>query len=121
MNENERILNELSRRKFGKIALGSVPAALLLSKTGQLFAAAKPNSKINGVQVGTITYSYGSMPDQGAEATLQYVVDSGISAIELMGGPVNDWRERRASGTRARRQPPRQTQQPDGVGAAAAA
>ena len=54
-------------------------------------AAAKPNSKINGVQVGAITYSYRSMPDQSAEATLQYIVDSGISAIELMGGPVNDW------------------------------
>jgi sugar phosphate isomerase/epimerase len=31
------------------------------------------------------------MPDQSAEAILQYIVDSGISAIELMGGPVNDW------------------------------
>jgi sugar phosphate isomerase/epimerase len=28
------------------------------------------------------------MPDQSAEATLKYIVDSGISAIELMGGPV---------------------------------
>jgi sugar phosphate isomerase/epimerase len=50
---------------------------------------AKPNSRINGVQIGTITYSYRSMPDQSAEATLKYVVTSGISAIELMGGPVN--------------------------------
>jgi sugar phosphate isomerase/epimerase len=57
----------------------------------KLMAAAKPNSRIHGVQIGTITYSYRSMPDQNAEATLKYVVDSGISAIELMGGPVNDW------------------------------
>ena len=49
---------------------------------------AKPNSTINGVRVGTITYSYRSMPDQSAEATLRYVVDSGISQIEFMGGPV---------------------------------
>ena len=28
------------------------------------------------------------MPDQSAEATLKYIVDSGISGIELMGGPV---------------------------------
>jgi sugar phosphate isomerase/epimerase len=28
------------------------------------------------------------MPDQSAEATLRYVVDSGISAIELMNGPA---------------------------------
>ena len=38
--------------------------------------------------VGAITYSYRSMPDQSAEATLKYVVDSGISQIEFMGGPV---------------------------------
>ena len=51
-------------------------------------ATAKPNSLFNGVQIGTITYSFRSMPDQTAEATLKYIVDSGISAIELMGGPV---------------------------------
>jgi sugar phosphate isomerase/epimerase len=48
----------------------------------------KPNSRINGVQIGCITYSFRSMPDQSAEATLQYVVESGISAIELMGEPA---------------------------------
>ena len=51
-------------------------------------AAARPDSAINGVHVSTITYSYRSMPDQSAEAILRYVVDSGISAIEFMGGPV---------------------------------
>jgi sugar phosphate isomerase/epimerase len=51
-------------------------------------AAARPDSVINGVHVGTITYSYRSMPDQSAEAILRYVVDSGISAVEFMGGPV---------------------------------
>ncbi|UCS94535.1 sugar phosphate isomerase/epimerase [Echinicola marina] len=48
----------------------------------------KPNSLINGVQIGCITYSFRSMPDQSAEATLKYVTDSGISAIELMGDPA---------------------------------
>jgi sugar phosphate isomerase/epimerase len=48
----------------------------------------KPNSKINGVQIGCITYSFRSLPDQSAEATLKYVVDSGISSIELMGEPA---------------------------------
>jgi sugar phosphate isomerase/epimerase len=66
-------------------------AAGLVSAFGSKVMAAKPNSRINGVQIGTITYSYRSMPDQSAEATLKYIVDSGISAIELMGGPVNDW------------------------------
>jgi len=49
------------------------------------------------VQVGTITYSYRSMADQSAEATLKYTVDSGISAIELMGGPVNDWARKKGN------------------------
>jgi hypothetical protein len=31
------------------------------------------------------------MPDQSAEATLQYVVDSGLSAIELMGDPAESF------------------------------
>ena len=43
------------------------------------------------MQIGTITYSYRSMLDQSAEATLKYIVDSGISAIELMGGPVESF------------------------------
>lgn len=47
-----------------------------------------PDSEIDGVQIGTITYSYRSMEDQSAEALLEYVVNSGISAIELMGGPA---------------------------------
>ncbi|AMQ57007.1 sugar phosphate isomerase/epimerase family protein [Algoriphagus sanaruensis] len=51
----------------------------------------KPNSLINGVQIGCITYSFRSMPDQSAEATLQYVLDSGISSIELMGDPAENF------------------------------
>jgi sugar phosphate isomerase/epimerase len=51
----------------------------------------KPNSRINGVQIGCITYSFRSMPDQSAEATLQYIKDSGLSAIELMGDPAESF------------------------------
>ncbi|QKZ13918.1 sugar phosphate isomerase/epimerase family protein [Spirosoma sp. KUDC1026] len=86
--------NQSSRRQF----LGTTAALLsgvVLSNT-KLFGAPalirslgdKPNSLINGVQVGVITYSFRDMPDQSAEATLQYVLDSGASAIELMGGPA---------------------------------
>jgi sugar phosphate isomerase/epimerase len=51
----------------------------------------RPNSEINGVQIGCITYSFRSMPDQSAEATLKYVVDSGLSSIELMGDPAESF------------------------------
>jgi len=83
-----------TRREFGKLALAGLPAAAVLGNSESLFGAfaqAKPNSVFNGVQIGTITYSYRSMPDQSAEATLKYILDSGISAIELMGGPVESF------------------------------
>jgi sugar phosphate isomerase/epimerase len=83
-----------TRREFGKLALAGLPAAAVIGHTESIFGAfaqAKPNSLINGVQIGTITYSYRSMPDQSAEATLKYILDSGISAIELMGGPVESY------------------------------
>ncbi len=83
-----------TRREFGKLALAGLPAAAAIGHTESIFGAfaqAKPNSLINGVQIGTITYSYRSMPDQSAEATLKYILDSGISAIELMGGPVESY------------------------------
>jgi len=81
-----------SRRDFGKFALGSLPvASAILADPRRFFAAEKPNSKIKGVQIGTITYSYRSMPDQSAEATLGYLTGSGISACELMNGPCWDY------------------------------
>jgi len=89
----------LTRREFGKFALAGVPAATVLGTSPLLRALAqtKPNSLIEGVQIGTITYSYRSMPDQSAEATLRYIVESGISAVELMGGPVNDYARKRTN------------------------
>src|SRR6266550_4384878 len=91
-----------TRREFGKLALAGVPAAAGLGNSESIFGAAsaqaKPNSVFNGVQIGTITYSYRSMPDQSAEATLKYILDSGISAIELMGGPVESFAGAPSSG-----------------------
>src|SRR6266487_5664413 len=81
-----------TRREIGKLALMAVPAASLVERPFTALAQArKPNSVIGGVQVGTITYSYRSMPDQSAEATLRYVVESGISQIELMNGPAESF------------------------------
>lgn len=88
---------DYTRREFTKLALAGLPAAALVNQPLLGLAQAKPNSLFNGVQVGTITYSYRSMADQSAEATLKYIVDSGISAIELMGGPVNDWAQKKGN------------------------
>ncbi|WP_374950320.1 sugar phosphate isomerase/epimerase family protein [Mucilaginibacter sp.] len=77
----------LSRRRFiGSSALAAT-SMLLLSKSsfaGSLLSAAKPNSMINGVQIGVITYSFRSMPGT-AEDLLKYCIDCNINAIELMG------------------------------------
>ncbi|MET0213752.1 MAG: sugar phosphate isomerase/epimerase, partial [Vicinamibacterales bacterium] len=84
----------LTRREFGKLTLAGLPATALLGTSESLLGAlaqSKPNSVFGGVQIGTITYSYRSMPDQSAEATLKYIVDSGVSGIELMGGPVESF------------------------------
>jgi sugar phosphate isomerase/epimerase len=82
-----------SRRQF-LIGTGALVSTAMFSNNSVFGAPAyiknliKPSSLIRGVQIGVITYSYRSMTDQSAEATLQYVVDSGISAIELMGDPA---------------------------------
>lgn len=80
----------ISRRKFiGTSALFTT--GLVLTSTSIIGAPSiiknynKPNSLINGVQIGVITYSFRQMADQSAQAILQYVQDSGISAVELMG------------------------------------
>ena len=90
---------EYTRRDLGKLAL-ALPAAALLGRSeavrAALLQATRPNSLIDGVQIGTISYSYRSMPDQSAEATLKYLVASGISAVELMGGPVNAYARARS-------------------------
>jgi sugar phosphate isomerase/epimerase len=80
-----------SRRKF--LAGGSaLAAAVAFAGTGRSVLAAspamRPDSRIRGVQVGAITYSFRSMSDQSAAAVLRYCVESGISAIELMGDPA---------------------------------
>ncbi len=88
MKKNKSIL---TRRSFvGK----TITLAAGLSLTGRKLWGSpayipnllKHNSNFNGVQLGVITYSYRAMKDQSAEATLQYILDSGINAIELMGG-----------------------------------
>lgn len=89
-----------TRREFTKLALSATPAFGLLGtplSSAGLWQT-RPSSLIQGVQIGAITYSYRSMGDQSAEATLQYVLDSGISAIELMGDPAESFAGRPSAG-----------------------
>lgn len=103
----------VTRRAFGKLAMATVPAALIGDRAlAAALAQSRPNSMFSGVQIGAITYSYRAMPDQSAEATLRYIVESGISAVELMGGPIEAY-----AGAPAMPRPPGGFGGPGGPGA----
>ncbi len=84
--------NILGRRRFlgttAALAAGTAFIGPSLFGMKRPSSFKRPNSVINGVQIGLITYSFRSMPDQSAEATLQYILDSGVNAVELMGDPA---------------------------------
>jgi sugar phosphate isomerase/epimerase len=73
-------IQALTRRDFTRLTLTGVPASVLLSRLS-LSAAAKINSRINGVQIGAISYSFRSMP---AEDIIKAYVDIGLGEMELM-------------------------------------
>jgi sugar phosphate isomerase/epimerase len=79
----------LSRRNFLTKSAAAATGLVLASTYIEGFPAiirnlGKPNSKFNGVQIATITYSFRSM-DTNAEQILKYCLDANVSAIELMG------------------------------------
>lgn len=77
------------RNFFEKPALVSVVLAIILIGNS-CTADNKPDSNIEGVQVGVISYSWRSMPGE-AEDILRYCLKSGISSIELMGNVVEQY------------------------------
>ena len=90
---NEQSETTVSRRGF----MGSAAALATSAMMGRYVLAgsgggraAKPNSNFNGVQIGAITYSWRSMPGS-AEDILKYAVQCGISSVELMGDPAEQF------------------------------
>ena len=70
----------ITRRDLGKLALAAVPGARLL--------AAKPDSKVAGVQIGlNVPYNFGARMMEGDEV-LKRCIDLGISGVELRSQPV---------------------------------
>ncbi len=67
---------EISRRDLGKMALASVP----LSKA---FGARMINSKIDGVRIGAITYSFNRIASPDPAAVIRAYVDIGLGEAEL--------------------------------------
>jgi sugar phosphate isomerase/epimerase len=88
--------SKLSRRKF----LGSTAAIAAFSMVPLHLRGSNmplpgiddsktPDSNFGGVQIGTITYSWRSMPG-GVDNIIKYCKASGISSIELMSNDVED-------------------------------
>jgi sugar phosphate isomerase/epimerase len=71
-----------SRRDFGRLALSAVPAAATLPVPGLAWAE-RPNSKIAGVQIGTITYSF-KQDVKKPDDILPNLVKIGLNSVELM-------------------------------------
>ena len=83
----------VSRRRFistGVLAAAGLALASESTFAGAMLAPDKPNSKINGVQIGVITYSFRSMPGS-AEQLLRYCLQCNINAIELMGDAAEEF------------------------------
>ena len=76
ISDKDRFL--YSRRDFGKLALAGLPAIALVDVKG--FAAI--DSKIHGVQIGAITYSFRAIPS--ADDIIMAYRTIGLSEMELM-------------------------------------
>ena len=55
----------ITRRQFGKVALAALPTTGVLCAPSRSWAlgAAAINSKINGVRIGAISYSFRAIPN----------------------------------------------------------
>ena len=82
-------------KSFAAIGAAAIAPSLLSSCTGAEKPAApasdgKPNSVFNGVAIGTITYSWRSMPG-GLENVVKYCKATGISTLELMSDALESY------------------------------
>jgi sugar phosphate isomerase/epimerase len=84
-----------NRRTFLSAAAALGSAALLgrraVAADDAPAPAGKPNSVINGVRIGCITYSYRDDRINSAEDTLKALLADGLSEVELMDGPIRSF------------------------------
>jgi Xylose isomerase-like TIM barrel len=83
---------KLTRRDFGKLAAAAIPGAELVSAS-QVWAqrAAKPNSKVAGVQIGlNVPYNFGGR-DMEANELLDRIVKLNVNAVEMRSQPVESF------------------------------
>lgn len=72
-----------TRREFTRASLAAIPAVV----TGAVLSTMWSRDRlrpVEGVNLGVITYSFRAMSDQSAEAMLKYVVQTGITRVQLL-------------------------------------
>jgi sugar phosphate isomerase/epimerase len=82
MNSSTRLKRSYTRREFGRMALGVPAVALGVPAASRALEAAAIDSRIRGVQVGAITYSFRALSD--AHAIVKAMVTMGLGEVELM-------------------------------------
>src|SRR5262245_14605361 len=110
------IANELTTRRTFLANAATVTAWVMasprfLAAEGPAKAAGKPNSVINGVRIGCITYSYRGEINS-AEDTLKALIQDGLSEVEMMGGPIQSFAGIRGGGRGRRGGPAEQAPPP---------
>ena len=87
--QNTSRRNFLYQTAFASLAIVCAGQSVWAARSLHVLGV-KPDSKIKGVQIGAITYSFRSLPGS-PEQLLQYCIDANISAVELMGDSVEDY------------------------------
>ena len=91
MKPQSRSGSQISRRKF--IGSATALATMAILPSGFISCSSlgsRLNSRYGGVQLGVISYSFRSMPGS-AQDILGYLKQTGLSSVELMGGPVEQF------------------------------
>ncbi|HZK92871.1 MAG TPA: hypothetical protein VFC67_01585, partial [Prolixibacteraceae bacterium] len=72
----------ISRRKFLETTAAAAAVSVLPFNYSFATGSKKPNSKVNGVQLGLTTYSYRAI-SHNLDEVLEYVLKAGVNALEM--------------------------------------
>lgn len=84
------LTNQTSSRRDFLTSAAAFAAGLAMPRSILAADSSKPNSVMNGVRVGCISYSYRSMANS-AEDVLKALVTDGLSEVELMGNTIQQY------------------------------
>ena len=86
-NSRRVFINQLSTATTG-VLLGS---SKVWGAPAYLPNLRQNKNQFKGIQLGLITYSFRDLEDQSAEATLDYILECGANAVELMGSTAESF------------------------------